>query len=131
MNAERKELRALVREHSGNRSAIARALSEAGKTITRSGVGAKLRRLGLVEEADRLAAAAHIPGPRNNVPAGELKRERQQILDALASVDTYAEAPAKLGIAIATMYRKIDRHGITPHQVAARRKKLAAAAAAE
>jgi hypothetical protein len=123
---ERSRLAKLVTAHAGNRSAIARALSDDGKAITRQGVSAQLRRFGLLEEADRLSVASNKPGPRDNVPRAELRRQREALIAALASVETYDEAPVKLGYSSATMYRLIKLHGITPRQVAARRKKLAA-----
>ena len=123
---ERRILSKLVAKHAGNRSAIARELSDGGNEITRQGVSAKLRRLGLLEEADRLSVAANKPGPRDNVPAAELRRQREALLAALAKVDTYDEAPALLGYSSATMYRLIKLYKITPRQVASRRKKLAA-----
>ena len=121
---ERQEMRRLVREHQGNRTAIARALSERGQKITRQGVSSKLRRLGLLEEADKLSQAASKPGPRDNVPPAILEREREALLDALARSETYADAPAKLGISIATMYRRIASHGIKQRHVVKRRRQL-------
>lgn len=123
---ERRTLAKLVAAHAGNRSAIARALSEMGTPITRQGVSAKLKRHGLLEEADRLSTAACKPGPRNNVPAAQLRQQREQLLDALARVATYDEAPPLLGYSSATMYRLIRLHRVTPRQVAAQRKRLEA-----
>ena len=113
--------------HQGNRSAIARALSKGSSTITRQGVSRQLERHGLLAEADRLSSMSRKPGPRNNVPTGRLREERETLLNTLASVATYDEAPAKLGYSPATMYRLIKEHSITARQVANRRKKLAAA----
>lgn len=123
---ERTGLAKLVREYAGNRSAIARALSEGGNEITRQGVSAKLRRFGLLEEADRLSVSARKPGPRDHVPAAELRRQRETLLDAMAKVETYDEAPALLGYSSATMYRLIKQYKITPRQVANRRNRKAA-----
>lgn len=123
-DAEREKLRRLVVKHKGNQSAIARALSGGKNKITRQGVKAQLVRLGLFEDANALALASHQPGPRA-VPAAALKEQREQLLNVLASVETYADAPKLLKVSSMTMYRRIKLHKITPRQVANRKKQLA------
>lgn len=127
--ADLARLRDLVEEHQGNRSAIARALSDGGRPITRQGLSAQLGRFGLLDLADELSAQTNKPGPRNNVPRAVVRAERERVLEALAGVATYDDAAPVLGVSVATMYRTIKRHRITKRMVANRRKLQIARAA--
>ena len=123
-------LKALVVECAGNRSRMARALAERGQPLSRQAISVRLKRAGLLVEADRLSASDRKRGPRNNLPKSAARKEREVILDALARSKRYADAPALLDMTHATMYRRIAEYEITTAMVKRRRAKLAKARAA-
>ena len=127
--AEVARLARLVERFHGNRSAIARAMSRGGFTITRQGVTGKLERAGLLAEADRLSHLALKPGQRTNLDGDELDLERAALVDALAGVEHYGDAiednGGPLAYSIATLWRKISAYQVTREEVAEERARRA------
>jgi len=128
-SSEREKLEALVRQHDGNRSAIAAALTSAGQPITRQAVTKKLQRVGLIALADDLALSAKGMGQRNHVSPEAEAEDRSRILQALAKAKTYDEAAAPLEMSVPTLYRRIAKYKIKRAEVAREKKRLADAAA--
>lgn len=104
-------MRALIKRHRGNLTAIAGALKP---PITRQGCAWHLRRFGLLDEATQARAGAGVKGPRtmSDGAAIEVPGERAEIVAALEDTPDRAEACAMLGISRRTLYRKLHQYGL-------------------
>lgn len=121
---DREGLLALVREEQGNRSRIADRIG-----LSRQGVSARLRKLGLLREADDLKLSSGTPGPRPSVGGRVKREERNRILDALAAAPNREAALPELGMTIAALYRRMKWLKITDSSIERRKRKLQAAPA--
>ena len=121
MNEDKATLRALIKEHAGNLSAIVAVLAMAGEEVTRQGLQYRLERLGLAELAERTRAREGASGPRS--PAGdEIVRER--LVAAVSATDSLAAAQRKLGVSRRTLFRRLAKHGLNAEKVSRLRAKF-------
>lgn len=116
----REDLSALVERHGGNRSAIARALTQRKIKSERQCITPLLREHGLLARADELSSLS-MKGGRRDFITDEVQAERRaEIVIALASSRTRSAAAAMLGsVGIATLYRWIRSYQITDAEVQA------------
>lgn len=90
-----------IRQHGGNRTAIAAALNVSMNTIRRL-----IRQAGMVVLADTLAAEARRPGPRKAVPAKVVAAEKKALRMAVDHMGVRGAAE-HFDIPISTMYRRL------------------------
>lgn len=119
--SERGQLVLLIATHGGNLSAIGKALG-----ISRQAVARRLERHHLTEEADSMRAQTGVKGRRSTLRHGTLdpEGERENLLDAMATEQTYEGAAKRVGISRRMLFRKIRTYKITKHAVSRRRSLL-------
>lgn len=102
------QLSALIAKHRGSYSAIAVALTAAGRTISREAVRQRAITLELEEEAVVQRARAGLPGPRPLLEAGSPDKfgETVSIEAAALQGGTLKSAAAKLGLSRRGLYRR-------------------------
>lgn len=111
---ERAALLRRLRQQRGNVSAMAREEGVSRQVMARRLAAAGID--GVAAEA--LRRRHHVPGPRAlSAPA----KERERMLAALARAPNYQAAARRLRISRRTLFRLIDRHGITRDLVSAAR----------
>ncbi len=120
---ERERLQALIAEHHGNLSEIAKGMGIKRQVLTR-----RLVRHELLEDAARARAVAGISGPRTELDRGSADAvgEKATLLDLLAKARGYRTAAKQAGLSESTMIRKMRRLGIDSDAVNAHREKLKA-----
>lgn len=114
---EARTLRALVVQYHGNLSALARALSEDGDSITRQAVTRKLHKFNLQTLAAELRTKHHVSGDREEWKA----EERARLVKIVAASPTHAAAAERMGIHRRSLLHALKRHGVTPEEIEASR----------
>jgi DNA invertase Pin-like site-specific DNA recombinase len=123
MTEATKEVRKLIEDHCGNISTIALMMG-----LSRQGASYRLRaltvrRVPALEYARRLRRKVGSCGPNGwDLPPAELAAERHMLVRTIAESGGQRHAAKILGVGSATISRRCKAHGITPAEVAARRK---------
>lgn len=97
----------LLARYGGNRAALSRATGWSLNTVRRL-----LREHGLERTADEMALRSGRSGPRRQAGAEALAGERQRLAAALEA-GSDALAAKRLGMSIATFYRRKAAYGLT------------------
>lgn len=125
---QRARMDRLLRKHGGNISAVARALSKRGKSISRQAVARQVAHLGLERVAAEIGTKNGVPGRRSGRVDLTATRddERERILTAIARHGSYRMAAPKIPMPLRTLMRRIASYEIRAEEIAARRGALAA-----
>ncbi len=112
-------LRELLRRHKWNITAAAEADGISKQRLT--GI---ITRKGLAGECAKERQKRRMFGPRPAIDPGEIAKERDRLLDALARSSSRTKAAGALKLPRRTLYNLIDRHKITDAQIEQRRRAL-------